>query len=249
MQLRHYLLNEGHYLLSITEEKFNHLLKTDFSDAMSAKNSLYRGIDRQHKNNYYYCNDPPDVERESKKISNYYTWIINHHSAWKKYPKRNTICTNILGSASSFGAPYIIYPRNGAKIGVCPTDDIWYSFEYFYSHIFILQKYNSILDSIFDTLDIVKPKTLKQFKDSLLSITKMCKNPINIEKLKIKYYASDELKFWIQIIQQEKHLWDYIGKELLNPDKNGFIVVDFVDDITAAARECWIDSPYLLKRV
>jgi hypothetical protein len=74
--------------------------------------------------------DPKLIERKSKNTSNYYTMLLDNLQAWKKYPKRSRslICTTSRRHAYNYGSAYLVLPFDGAKFGVCPKDDFWYSF-------------------------------------------------------------------------------------------------------------------------
>lgn len=72
--------------------------------------------------------------RISRNTLNYYTLVINNHPSWKKFPKRELICSGGSGArALAHGAgrtnKYQVFPYDGAKIGICSEDDIWQSFK------------------------------------------------------------------------------------------------------------------------
>ena len=126
------------------KEDLTNLINTDYSEAFrnyKNGNIIYRGARNYFKN----ANDiaiiiTPGI-RVSKEIPNLYTILLSEiFDSWKGYPKRNRshICTYSYSIADGFSAghaqkkgpslTYIVFPKNGAKIGVCSEDDIWVSF-------------------------------------------------------------------------------------------------------------------------
>jgi len=119
------------------EEKLIHLLETDYSQAVEKfKNNqrIYRGV-RGYEGPYFI--KIPGV-RKSQNTKNAYTRLFSSLlPSWSKYPPRNKsfICTTDLSITKSYileddftKGQYIVLPKNNAKIGVCPSTDIWYSF-------------------------------------------------------------------------------------------------------------------------
>ena len=72
--------------------------------------------------------------RTSQYTSNIYTSLFSCVlPSWKSFPRRDKsiICTNDDATAYNYasGNVFYVFPKNGAKIGICPTRDIWLSFE------------------------------------------------------------------------------------------------------------------------
>jgi hypothetical protein len=103
----------------------------DYSDAI--KNyidgkRIYRGND--NAKGEILLTKPSEFNRVSANTLNFVTLIVDNMKEWDKYPKRSKsiICSSSPSNASDYGNPYIVLPKNGAKIGVCPESDWWYSF-------------------------------------------------------------------------------------------------------------------------
>jgi hypothetical protein len=96
-------------------------------------NTIYRGVYLDGAN-YAYINPKKGSPRESAYAGhNYYTLLIDNLKEWKKFPKRSRsiVCSTDRAKAEDYGGSrntYIVLPYDGAKIGVCPSDDIFYSF-------------------------------------------------------------------------------------------------------------------------
>ena len=87
---------------------------------------ITRGIDTFHD---YFVGDPTEVKRKSIGTKNFYTLIMDNHPNWKGFPKRSKsfICT--LGKTHMGGtSDYIVIPEDNSIFGVCPSSDIYLSF-------------------------------------------------------------------------------------------------------------------------
>ena len=70
---------------------------------------------------------PGTGRRKSENTSNQYTALMSNSPYFKGWPKRDRsmICSTDIGYASDFGREYAILPFDNAKIGVCPSFDLW----------------------------------------------------------------------------------------------------------------------------
>lgn len=139
-------LNADNHLVYEPVTNLEELLATDYSEAYEAyKNGyiIYRGDPNipYDENMYAYTAIPkirvsrPASNNRSK--LNYYTLLFSDIlPSWREYPKRNRsfICTSSGGVARGYGSSdndtIIMFPKNGAKVAICPKDDIWYSFDF-----------------------------------------------------------------------------------------------------------------------
>lgn len=117
---------------SLSFEQVYALLKTNCSEALKAFSTghqIYKGL--QLTGNFYKT-DPSLIERASANTYNYYTILFSNLPNWKAYPKRSRslICSTSYQKAKSYAAgnnPFLVMPFDGARIGICPTEDIWTS--------------------------------------------------------------------------------------------------------------------------
>lgn len=145
------ILNNINFLLSATfidkycndtalnKNKLALLLYSDYSSALNQfknGNMIFRGESMDSPLRSFYLRSPGT--RISENTPNIYTMLMSEIlPSWKDYPKRNkgVICSSCEQTAESFigginGSVYYIFPKNGAKIGICSADDLWNSFPY-----------------------------------------------------------------------------------------------------------------------
>ena len=117
-------------------------ITTNASDACRAMCSginLYRGVTGFYDN--YAIVDPTLKKRKSANTHNYYTLMMDNLPSWQGWPKRSRslICSTSkkktmayseydFDNGGSYLSIYQVLPFNGAKLAVCPRDDIWTSF-------------------------------------------------------------------------------------------------------------------------
>lgn len=218
---------------SITADEAIELLETNCKEAIKYKPTLYRGYNKI--TDLYSYIDPSKFTRVSANTMNYYTLFMDNDSFWKEYPKRSK---SIIGTTSLeriAGWPSImkIYPYDGAKIGVCPKHDIWFSFK---SKMYALDEINS---SIFMA---TKYKTINNYKDLIeaFQLIDMIKNDIDnkyiIDIFKdIGYYKTD--KTFYQTF-----------KKYMSPALNDFKLVGCKYK-TKGNYEFWTDSQCVMLRM
>ncbi len=209
----------------ISEEAFRKKLPKH-SDAL--ENPIYRAI--KSSNDKYAFVRPNQFERESAYAEyNFYTLLLDNLLSWKNYPKRSksVVCGSDLDMISSrYGGRYIVLPKNGSKIGVCPNYDIWFSFhELYIRHIENLDDFNDVLHMIWDN-DI--PKTYQE----------MVKQEI-IKTGNIENHFSD-------YDDSENFVADYLNK-ILDPDDNGFEIIKSGQSMNDGC-EVWTEGDCLLYR-
>ncbi len=130
-----------------TYDDLKSLLMTDFSSALDRWHDnckIWRGMS-QYGSMFIAT---PGI-RKSQNTGNIYTRMLSDILPnWKDYPKRNRsfICSSSQTTAIAYGKEYLILPENGAKIGICPTSDIWSSFR---DSVGILPNLNHTLYTMF----------------------------------------------------------------------------------------------------
>lgn len=225
-------------------------------EAYTFGDKIYKGIDVEYES---LSIDPNLYTRQSANTSNFYTMLLDNLPSWKNYPKRSKsiICTNSKQRANSYGTVYSIFPFDGAKIGVCPADDIWYSFTF--GHI-------TALNEILDHFDIY-PSNYGAMLNSILEhadeigegIDSVIDHFTNGNENKfVTYKYSEILHISIDVLEQFSFLYtsntqqDLIRSfdELLNPKTNGFRIAtinDIPDDFNS--HELWTDSECIAIRI
>lgn len=214
---------------------------------------------RSFSYNYYMpiIIDPKEYDRKSANTKNYYTYIIDNSKDWKDYPKRKNslIC--------SFGAKkrWIVIPFDGSKWGVCPTDDLWFSFDLLNIANNLMEFNNLLTDmlklTVIDTSKNYGPidNTKEEFFDILKKLTIFIKNKNKEEFEKyLKNFSNNINRFII--------LFDYLKKfddvrtaleNLFNPCNsfstvNEFKLLEYKELITKCHQEyeIWTDSKCIL---
>ena len=239
MKLKAYLLNEGRSkdITNITAEM---LLKEECSDAFKIwkkrKGYIYRGFHgmKSLKNEYAYMDSTKFKDRTSANTTNEYTELINHIlSSWKKYPKRNVICTTDRDMAESFGDPYHVFPYNGTKIGECPTGDIWGSFQ------------KNGMDELTAINELISNEhgNYSNAKDLMEFTKKLHLYDFDMENYDNGYYYGF-IHLW-EKSYSDLSLFELLNKIVMNPDKNGFHLKKSGQSLSTD-REVWFNSKALL---
>jgi hypothetical protein len=131
-RLKNFLLEEfdpiGRRTKVISFEDAKNIIETKCTDVLNfyrkSNTYIYRGTS---SGNILHLDTRGKEERESRSIQNYYTLIINNDPSWKKFPKRQIICSTWMAAYGKIS--YLVFPINGSKIGICSKNDIWYSFD------------------------------------------------------------------------------------------------------------------------
>jgi hypothetical protein len=116
------------------------IAETHCSDALNAYvktgKSLFKGFNNWSAGNKFednfYAIDSSQIARRSQNTNNIYTFFTSKVSqAWKQFPPRDRalICSTSTKYAGGYGTLFCVFPENGTKIGVCPSFDMWESFE------------------------------------------------------------------------------------------------------------------------
>ena len=95
------------------------------------KTPLYRGGDFENiKSGMGFGESIAETPRKSANTANFYTLWIDNSKLWDGMPKRSK---SFIGAtaryiSSGYGDVALMIPFDSAKIGVCPDDDLWASF-------------------------------------------------------------------------------------------------------------------------
>lgn len=255
-------------------------LTNEFSEAWKAYfngHILYRGIQTYSKfSDFTYV--IPGI-RVSADTSNVYTKLISDIlPSWKNYPKRNNsaICTtkessalfytfnNEIGDTSSEGI-LVVFPRNGTKIAVANSADVWGSFDNLTRNdiatldvfnyrfgIFIKTMLNKIDNKEYQLDDI--DDIFKQNSRTILNIFNKIEQTIRkITEKQLKQFLSNiydsisNCPFFAKLIYYVYSggtIIDFLD-DILNPEKNGFSLTN-INHINGKDNEVWFSSDYIM---
>lgn len=138
----------------ITKDIFSKMKDKYCSDFSFADYPIYRSVDLKGD---YYIIKPSNERRSAYVDENYYTMLINNEWTKLGFPKRTFICTNEYFKYDNQNNPnvYRVIPFNGAKIGVCPFDDIQVPFDIFFNSNYSIESVMS-LNHIFKKIERLK---------------------------------------------------------------------------------------------
>ena len=224
----------------LKEEDFIKLIKSGkYDDAIKGfdkkQGILYRGV-MDSKHIPYSIIDPTKGRlRRSANTSNEYTLLMDNLPEWKDYPKRSRslICTTDKWYADGFGDLKIVLPVNGAKLGVCTSEDLWDSFMLIFPELRAseMDSFNRRLQEIIgDDFDKNWTTLRKQIN--------------KFDKGEVDFYVSGQ---WQTLIDKHGSLMKAL-RYLLDPKNNEFYLSQIGNDLPRSG-EVWTDSPCLLVTV
>jgi hypothetical protein len=206
---------------------------------------MFRGV-RSYTQDYYYVEASESTPRISPYSDhNFYNLLFSNLPSWKQYPPRDK---SIVGTTDfdragnrQQGTPYLIIPKDGTKIGVCPEYDIWFSFSNNMSGT--LDHFNDVLTDFFYENNVSSTKIETDYN----SFKKAC---MKIDKLKetgrlILYnggWLGDDLLY--EFAQQGSGFLEFLNRKL-DPERNDFGLAksgDYIGD----DNEVWTDGQCIL---
>ena len=242
MKLYNYL-NESR-TSSITEEQFETLLEKNCNDILNkykqGQDIILRGLKSNIEYGYV---DPTSSTRTSRyATNNFYTILLDELLlSWKNYPLRSKsiICSNSDEKTYGYGKTYVVFPYNGSKIGVCPEDDIWYSFTDFFSDSL------NILNRFFEYVAQSKNIKYGNDKNGLLKILSL------LDEMKKNDESSSSITFAAYFYgpflkSKHKSFLSFLDEQM-NPSKNGFKHYTTNNyKLKSDSNEIWIEGECLL---
>jgi hypothetical protein len=204
--------------------------------ALKQGRNVFKGF--TNLDNDFYLTDPKLKTRKSQNTTNYYTTLMDNLLIWSKFPKRSQslICTTSLRVAASFDEPFHVLPFNGARFGVCPESDLWYTnmtSAYSENKIFIdslnsFYRFNNIIDDSY-----------YKFIDYFM-----------MNKDNLKFNDWDDISSLFKSIRKVKNREEVIKffEKLYDPKRLGFKLSN-IEKLPIESREVWTDSKaYLIRR-
>ena len=245
MRLQKYI-NEGRSIV-ISEKDALLSIKKYCSDALNDyKNNkrLYRGVEG-NTTNYISINPNKGNPRKSAYAKqNYYTLLLDNLPKWKKYPQRSKsiICTTTNKTAVSYGTPYEVFPYNNPKLAVCPTNDIWFSFNKNIGKGQTLQNFNY-------SLMMLGKQFLIEIKDTNFTVFKKSLDELSIVA-KEHFKDINKLSPCVVSWKPESETLFELYNRLFDPDSNGFKLVNKISNIPQTkytlGYEVWTNSKSIM---
>ena len=241
MRLKSYLLIESNRTKEITEYTFMTDIHKKCSDIINTyrkqEKFYYRGISNL---NYVFGFVQPSKFTRTSAYATYnaYTLVIDNSGLFKGYPKRSksiVMTTNYNDARGrARGVPYMIFPVNGANIGVCSFIDIWYSFPALFKRFYLdnLNSFNIFMENLNSYIGKGQ-YNLEDWK-SLKKLLSLVPEEEYFEKYTNDWKFNDKEKLWDQIIPY------------FDPKLNGFQKLNPKSKVPSN-KECWTDADcYLL---
>jgi len=195
------------------------------------------------------------IERISRDNANYYTILIDNSENWKNYPKRSKsfICSmmyekynvndlKISNDNSGSRTELLVIPNDNSIFGICPADDIYYSFERFKIYRYSLAEFFDDMNklSIFFNLGGISDDNIDDMKKDIRKLQDQLYNKAN-EKY-IPYFNLNSFYKFISDYPGED-IFELLEK-LMSPDINHFKLQKYTEmKINSEQVEVWTDSP------
>lgn len=213
-------------------------------------NSIYRGL-RNTNSKFVYVR-PSQTERSSKNTKNIYTALMDILPSWQGWPRRSrsVICSDSTEYAggytgpserwstdnSNLGALYVVLPKDGSKIGVCPQQDIWDSFDVIKERWRSdnMNMFNESFDNIFQesykfaTGDDYYNEEIGELNgeamDFFLHHIEGVITPVSLRRVRdmVNYDLQHEIEDMLEYKFGAKKSWIEYFDDLLNPKANRF---------------------------
>lgn len=196
-------------------------------------------------------------------------WIdkfIKTIPGWNKFPSR-TRCIKGYTSVDRLGGQdsdhYVVVPLDRSKVGICPTDSFYRSFEHVQKSMDVVRADNDGLSTWIETvtkgisdlypeakLTVKFPESYAEFMKMLKAVdTELKENKSKIKKLlkDSENLADAEKKVLSDLFDRHVTTCETYLAEKLEPDQNKF-AASRVENLSAVGedREIWISDPCLL---
>jgi len=186
------------------------------------KNYIFRGVNVG--NTFSLIVEPIKSVRMSANTKNYYTLLFDEIlSSWNPYPDRSKsiICTTDEGQATGYGYVHIVFPENGSKIGICPEEDIWDSFDIGGC----LDTFNIMLRHGFEYMNVYN-MSLEQDPKELVKALNNFKDLIHQDDVffDFMHYRNPRMSTFLYSLKQSGpsvNMIDFLNNEM-SPRKNNF---------------------------
>lgn len=221
----------------------------NFQWFISTGQALYRG--HISINSHYGYVKPKDFDRVSANTSNYYTMLLDNSKKWNKFPKRSKslICGNQFKAAyGSMSERYVVIPKDGSKIGICPTDDFWDAFHMTYTGS-DMSEFNQDLEWIIEAFGMNRPKDINTLRKQVKLIDSQVAQLDDMDgydamRRQTRVNSTNDL--W-QMMKMKQWTLSEVLDYIIDPKENNFRLIDHPKNLpTGRSRECWTDGDSLL---
>ncbi|CAG7579810.1 MAG: hypothetical protein SLAVMIC_00105 [uncultured marine phage] len=197
--------------------------------------------------------DPKGKMRGSKNTSNEYTNLMdNILDSWGGYPRRS----ESLIMSTDFIRKNIMIPFKGSMVGICPSDDLWWSFKGLNGMVMDDFNRNFLKTFDIDMDDLSNPPSKEDLmKINLDESMRLCK--LDTEKTGSRFMGQDGTcklvnNIWSKLEQGSEvkiSLYEFLDF-ILDPNRNDFRLIrseDFqsLDKDRYFKKECWSDGKFL----
>ncbi len=209
---------------------------------------IYRGFSREPVVNSGRI-DTNNFNRTASATSNYLNLWMSTTPIWNDFPRRDKayICTTAHNTADGYGKVHVIIPADDAKIGICPSDDIWDSFTRF------TEKYLSFPNLNYQIslgAPLIKPGLASLAQTDPEALTSLLQQ-LTVEVFEKVLKRGDVTKN--ESLDVIKAMNDYRVKTIadlldvaFDPIKNGFTVATGATYSGGKNREIWIQGKVLV---
>ena len=262
----------------LSKDELTTLINSDYSEAYNKIHNgfcIYRG-ERSTLPIYSICT--PGLRKSQNTYNVYNRLFSDILPSWENYPPRNRsfVCTSNYERTKGYvyhnSNIYILLPKNGAKIGICPTADIWRAFDKSKLYQYSLDAFNTEFLSMINDLNIFhyimqnlplinlsdrnfivskKDKIIKEISKLDAYFVDIHKNKIEYDKQYILYsLVTNELFLKLFDLSMKQPSILLCIDEILNPNTNKFKVktISQYNINSNENYELWTDSPCIFIR-
>lgn len=188
--------------------------------------------------------------RTSKNTTTYYNEFIDNLPEWGAYPKRSkSLICSMLNVRGDFPTnSYVIFPFDDVPIGLCPNNDIWYSFASVENawEIGFMNKFGEGLNDFFKAANTKTPEdNWASMVDAIQAASQYIQaTPLKaLEAYHVPPTARTKGALGVQVCKQKFHgdVMRYFAW-LLNPNTNNFEVVTPQTMDSQVRKECWLSG-------
>ncbi len=211
--------------------------------------NIYRHVDQYSTN--FFRSEP--IERKSRDNANYYTLMMDNSKFWEKYPKRGK---SFICSLDNYSKNFLVIPEDNSKWGICPKDDIFYSFGSFcYNIARFFECFVEDLSSHLLGNYIIRDDTIENMKTDIKKFENYLYGSLEWNNfLEFELYIKDRYNVFNN--SEYEDMFNFLnliwGKDIFNslenfmkPAINEFSLVNYTDlnnFYHTSYNECWTDS-------